>query len=333
MALLSFFVLATSLALFSHTLIGGDTRAAFFVAYGHLFSVDAQAEKLHLRAGGLHMAAVSAAVDPEGLLWARSGSQTLGAVNPRTGTMVAEVVLPDAPYDLRITEGGKAYVTHTTLTADGFLLSVVDTNRKRYVGNMKGIQGLVTGLAYRRPYLYLAASGVRRPGHLYLYRIDTVNNTLVELHRRPSGFYRWEIAFHNERLVLVRASGPWAVESAAPRVELYDPHSKGIRPVAGPERFPDIHELTGPAWIEGDRLLVPGRGQRGRGVAVLDLHGDSHASFVPIAGGVSRIVALRGDRLVYLDGLFTTGQRGRSLYFYDLEAQRELARISILEAL
>ena len=279
------------------------------------------------------MAAASAAVDPEGLFWARSGSQTLGPVDPQTGTMVAEVVLPDAPYDLRISQAGKAYVTHTTLTADGFLLSVVDTNSKRYVGNMNGIQGLVTGLAYRRPYLYLAASGVRRPGHLYLYRIDTNNDTLVELYRRPRGFYRWEIAFHNEKLVLVRASGPWAVESAAPRVELYDPDTEEVSPLAGPERFPDIHELTGPAWIEGDRLLVPGRGQRGRGVAVLDLRGDSHAAFVPIAGGVSEIVALRGDRLVYLDGLFTTGQRGRSLYFYDLEAQRESARISILDAL
>jgi len=292
----------------------------------------ADAAKLELRVvGELSSAAPSVAADPQGLLWGRLEPRYLAALDPASGRLGARVELPRRPYNHLITPSGKAYVTHSALTKEGFTLSVVDTRRRVLLGELTGIAGLRTDLAQAAGFVFLAAQGVgpENRQHSYLYRIETDTDRLREALRSADTGFHWKLAATGQRLYLGYLPARHSSASTSPagfgRVEVRDARSLALlgawEKAPGPLRalfatmervllfFEDEQGDT--ELLELDALLAGVRRQH------------------ELAGPVARVLGLRGGVLTYLDYPFELGYTRVNVCFYDLESGKELKRIDV----
>ncbi|OHD71265.1 MAG: hypothetical protein A2V99_11240 [Spirochaetes bacterium RBG_16_67_19] len=168
------------------------------------------------------------AADPEGRFWGRLEPRYLAALDPASGQPCTRIELPCKPYNHLITTSGKAYVTHSALTKEGFTLSVVDTRRSVMLRELTGIAGLRTDLVQAAGFVYLAVAGVGKENsrHCYLYQIDEATDRIREaLHSTDKGFY-WKLAAAGERLYLgwlpARDAASSVGSTAFGRVEVRD---------------------------------------------------------------------------------------------------------------
>jgi hypothetical protein len=280
------------------------------------------------RVGELSPAAPAVAADPEGLLWGRLEPRYLAALDPASGRLRARVELPRRPYNHVITPSGKAYVTHSALTKEGFTLSVVDTRRKVLLRELTGIAGLRTDLAQAAGFVYLAAAGVGKEDsrHCYLYQIDEATDRVREaLHSPDTGFY-WKLAAAGERLYLGWLPA-WDSSGSAgfSRVEVREARSLQLLRTWG--------EAPGPLralYAAGGQVLLFFADPKGNtDLLVLDPLLSTVLQARKLAGPVARVLGLRAGILTYLDRRFEAGHTEVNVCFYELGAGRELKRIKL----
>lgn len=303
----------------------------FFLAYGCLLKIDPEEQNLSLLCT-FHQAASIAARSPNGLFWARMGEKFLAAFNPLKGKIEEKVELPHRPYNHIITPNGKAYVTHHTLTPQGFLVSVVDTSEKKLKKTIKNIYGLRTGLTYGNGFVYLATIGVGRPDNLYLYQINTQNDKLKEIYRIPKTDYHWKISVFGNELYLCHINMP--NKSLAPMIEIMNLEKKKITRTINAANLKGIKEIIGKITFVKDKAFLPCRTPYGGyGIALLNPHSGSVERILDVISHIYRIIGIKDDTLFYIDSPASAGKNGISLYFYNLRERKEVKIISITQFL
>ena len=298
-----------------------------FLCYGRLFAVEAGPPGLR-QSGAFHPTAPAAAESPDGLFWGRISARAIAGIDPATGAEVARIALPDVPYELLITRGYRAYIAHTTLTRDGFSLSVVDLRRRAFVRRISGIRGLVTDMDQWGPYVYLTALGVGQPAMLYVYRIDTRDDSLTEVVEAPRVLHHWQLAIGAGNAYLCHIS---AGTREAPRIDLFDLEEGRISGTLPAERLGGVAGILEAMTFFGGDGYFPCLTADGRfAIGVFSTGTGALERILPTAGKVTNLLGLQGDRLLYRDNLATAGTEGMKLYFYDLGKGREVAAIDIL---
>ncbi|MBN1837226.1 MAG: hypothetical protein JW820_15320, partial [Spirochaetales bacterium] len=269
------------------------------------------------RLGSFDPAAWTVSRDGQGLYWARCAPRVLGALDADTGRIEARIPLPYRVYNHVMAAGGLLYVSHHTLTAQGFTVSVVDPGARRLVGEIRGISGLRTGLAAAGDAVFMTTVDVASPASLHLFRIDTVTNQLTELRRAQAAGSRWLLAGQGETLLLAASASAANGEEAS--LELLDPGSgRTLRAQAAAVLAPGAG-LLGEPLVGAEEILVPIQDSQGRWTLLcLDPDTLTRRDLLPLSYSVQRIVGKHGSMLAYLDGPEPAFGPGMSLHFYDL---------------
>jgi hypothetical protein len=302
----------------------------FFIEYGFLIQVDPEDMELSV-VGAFHPAAPTVARAPDGLFWARWGERQLAAMDGESGRIVAEVVLPMRPYNHIIAANGKAYVTHHTLTQEGFWVSVVDTAGKKLLEPIKQIVGLRSDLEAGGRCVYLATVDVRPPYELYLYAIDTGQDVAQILLREIPKDYRFRLGCRGDRLYICR-TGPIGTGGFVP-IEVMDTESGAVVERIQADRLRPIKSITGKMAFSGQYAYLPCLfGQDDPGLARLGLPDLELDRVFRMSGAVWNILGFHEDIVVFTSP-DNTGTGSVILIFYNLREEREVRRVSIPEFL
>ena len=286
------------------------------------------------RLGSFDPAAYTLTRDGEGLYWARSAPKALGALEPDTGQVAARIALPYRVYNHVLAANGMVYVSHHTLTAQGFTISVVDTRARRLVREIRGITGLRTGLAASGSAVFMTTTDVETPGYLHLYRIDTATHELTELRRADSAGSCWLLSGGGDTLLLVRTPRPGSAAEApgasVASVERLDPVTGRTVGAQSARAIAPQARSVGEPLIAGGEIFVPLREAGGRwAIARLDQATLARRDLLPLSYSIQRIIGRHGSVLVYLDGPEPAFGPGMTLHFYDLEGRKEVKSVNI----
>jgi hypothetical protein len=279
-----------------------------------------------------HPSAPTVARAPDGLYWARIGEKGMAAYNSFTGKQEALIFLPYRPYNHIITPEGNAYITHHTLTAEGFSLSVIDTDKKELINQIKCIYGLRTDIAYGNGHVYLSTEGVGSDSCLHLYQIDTHSDHLQEIYRVQKSGFSWRVSVYEDVLVLCRVYRSELVDSTL--LVVFDPSTKEVQQRVDYDELLEI-KIIGKMIIANARGFLPCRTKDGRyGIALLSMDRLYIQEILPVIGNVYQIIGIRDNLLIYMDNpLDRRRQRTLSLYFYDIYKRKEVKIIDVLEHL
>ncbi len=308
---------------------GQDSAGLFpLVYYGRVLLADAS--RLQLRSvGTLSPAAREVALGPRGWIWGRLEPRHLAALDPDSGEMVARVRLPHKPESLLITPGGKAYVTHSDRTKEGFTVSVVDIRGTEFLRELTGVAGTETDLAQTEGQVYLAAEGASREDNAYSYlcRIDTTTDALREVLRLEDAGSYWKLAADGGRLYLGYV--PTRDDPRFGTVEVRDVRSFALLArwdgATGPLRA--LHAAGGQV------LLFCGKAELETELLIMDPLLRSVSRRHALEGSAARVLGIHGATLVYLDALPEENNTKVNACFYDLKEGRELKRIDVRDFL
>jgi hypothetical protein len=299
-----------------------------FVYFGHVFLVDPDAMSLR-RVGALSLTTPAVARDPQGRIWGRLERNELAALDPATGAVAARVPLPYAAYEHVVTPSGLAVVTHAAQTKEGFTATVVDTAAGKAVREITGIAGLRTDLAAAGETVYLAVIGTGRNdgGALRLYEIDPRAGALRELLVDRSGVHGLRVAAAGGRLYAAFVARPGS--GAPERIEVRDRPTARIVRTADESLWGKDRRLTGLYATGTAVFLFLETAGRAHELLVADPGLSLALRRLSLPGPVSRVLAARGNELVYLDVPFEAGYRDVNLCFYDLGLGKEVKRVNI----
>lgn len=302
----------------------GETYPLIY--FGNVLLADAGEGSLR-RVGTLSAAASAVAADPAGRIWGRVDPNAIAALDPLSGKVTARVSLPTTARAHLITPQGKAYITHSVLTKNGFSLSVVDTRRGTLLRTLDRIDGLRTDLVQADGYVFLAGVGVRREDdkHLYLYRIDTQTDELREVRHFTEPGYTCRLAASGKRLYV--ACLPGYGSTALARVEALEADT--LRPLGAWRQGAGEPVPRGLYAAPGEVLLFCETRDGGHELRVLDPRLETIRATLPLISPVARVLGLQGRTLLYVDLPFELGYREVNLRFYDLGAGKEVKSISI----
>jgi hypothetical protein len=306
-------------------IFGEDAAGAFpLIYFSKVLLADPASLQLR-RVGTLSPAARQVAMDPQGRIWGRLEPRHLAAFDQASGEMVARVRLPRKPENLLITPAGKAYVTHSSRSKEGFTMSVVDTRRLKLLRELAGIAGTATDLAQTEGLVYLAAEGASREDSAfsYLYRVDTASDHLREVLRLEDAGSYWKLAADGGRLYV--GSLPTRDDPRLGSVEARDARSFDL--------LARWDGATGPLralYAAGSQVfLFCAKPESQTELLVMDPLLRSVFRRHTLRGPVARVLGLHGPTLVYLDALAEEDNTRVNACFYDLEEGRELKRIEI----
>lgn len=303
----------------------------FFLAYGHLLKI--HPEELTLsHFFDFNPAAPTVGISSDGLYWARLGDKTLAAYNPTNKKIAANVMLPHRPYNHIITPEGKAYVTHHTLTDEGFWISVIDTNTRELKGIIKNISGLRTNMALGNKSVYLATIGIDKEDYLYLYQINSQNDRIEEIYRVPKSGYHWKISVLDGFLYMCRINKPKL--HADPMIEVMDLEKKKITKTRPPSRLKGIRRIIEKITFLENQGFIPCQLANGSyGIAVFNPSLGEVTEILKTRDQIYRIIGVKDNILFYIDNPAQKGKEGISLYFYSLTKRKEVKIINIAEFL
>lgn len=296
-------------------------NAFSFMKNGAALSVDVASLSLTVL-GHLSPAAPTVDRDPNGLYWGRLGTNTFAALDPRTGDVVCRIALPYRVYNAIIAPNGKAYVTHHTVTPHGFTVSVVDTARRKMIGEIQGISGLRTDLIQAGGFVYLATIGVEKEDSLTLalYRIDTRDDTLREIRRFPRQGYYWQLAAADGFLFI--SYTPRTAGSGEPKIEVMNLETLRVVRTVTPSQLGLGGRGFGKLSFFGGKGYLPCSSDAGtQEIVVTDPSVSRVLSRLPLPGPIDRLVGVAEETVVYLEGA--------SLHIYDSGTRREEKRIPI----
>ena len=302
-----------------------------FIIYGRVFEIDLEEMKI-ISVTRFHPSAPTVARAPDGLYWARVGEKGMAGYNPINGKQEATVMLPYRPYNHIITPEGKAYVTHHTLTGEGFSVSVIDTDKNKLTNQLKNISGLRTDIAYGYGHVYLATEDVGNDSCLHLYQIDTRNDHLEEIYRVPESGFSWRVSVYADVLVLGRVYRSKSADSI--QIILLDRSGKEVLQRIDSDDLGDI-QILGKMIIVHESGFLPCRTKNnGFGIAVFNLEGFRIQDILPVTAHVYQIIGTRENLLIYTDHPLNRKRQGIiSLYFYDMNQRKEVKVIDVLEHL
>jgi hypothetical protein len=324
----SFLVLFLAAALSGFAQAVPPSTAIPFIYFGHVFLADPGTMEIR-RIGALSLTAPAVAADPRGLVWGRLDKAEFAALDPATGEVVRRVSLQFPVYDHVITPSGKAFVTHASLTKEGFTVSVVDTGAGIAITEIRRIAGLRTDLISIDETVYLAVveAGHGKDGRLRLYEIDAKDNAIREIAPSTSSRHFLRIAVAGSRLYVAFVARLDSKASA--RVDVIDRSTRRVIRSADEVLWGKGRRLTG-IYAEGQAVyLLFSTDDGGHEIAVTDPELTVIRVRLPLPGPVSRILAVRGAIIMYLDFSFAAGNRDVSLRFYDMNARKEVKAIGI----
>ena len=302
----------------------------YFIEYGVLFKID---NNMNLQiVGFFHPAAPTVARDPYGFFWARVDNNHFAAINPENGKMIADIKLPFRPYNHIITPDGKAYITHNTLTKDRFTISIVDTKKKKFVGEIKGIHGLRTSIVYCCKKVYLATMGFGSDKYLYLYRIYERHRKVEEVLKESIKNHVLLLASFNNK-VFIFGSKP--LSSNLNSINLYILENSTNSPAKMKLKIDrSISRITGKPFSKNGKIYIPIVLINGNSLIVtMNTKDYSIADEYPLEGTVYKIIDIKNGLLFYLDNPLEVGKRGVSLICYDTIGEKEVKRVSLLNFL
>ena len=319
-----------ALTLYSSLVVGALVLHAeepvHFVSAGRLFQVRLSRPGICF-VGSFHPAAPTAVRSPDGGYWGRVDENVLARLDPVSGQFDSRVTLPFRPYNHVITPDGRAYITHNTLTAEGFWVSVVDTCTGALLPPIKHIDGLRTDLIQEGGSVFLATRDVRTRRDLAIYRLAGPEGRAERVFQRSRAGCVLKIAARGDHLFVCHAGVGGDLE---PRIEVFDlSRERVIRRIEG-SRLGGITRILDHFTFDGRRGLLPCRtGGGGYGIAVFELDTLGLERIVPVSGRLFRIVGVRDNLVVYLDNPMGAPRGGPAAYFVDLETQREVKRIEL----
>jgi hypothetical protein len=98
--------------------------------------------------------------------------------------------------------------------------------------------------------------------------------------------------------------------------------------------IPEVACLRDKISFTGHEAYAPATTRDGRpALAVCEPESLAVRKVLPLEGDILRIAGIRGRTLVYADNPTRKGARGGSLYFFDLDEERDIGSINILEVL
>ncbi len=328
--------LALLVLLLSLPHLAGETQGSTapprvpFVVYGTLFLADANTLTVRV-IGRFHPTAPGAAQAADGLFWGRADFSSVEAIDPRTGREVRRVATRYRPYDVWAANE-KLYVTHTTRTADGFPLTVIDSAAGRILPVRIWLDGPVTGLAGDGTSLYVGTVGASAPTLTSLYRIDTVTDHMTRVDAREAGAARWLPSVWKGRLFVAwRAgdSGP-----VPPRIDVRDFETGAPVASLGPEGLAGVRQITGDVRVFEDVAYAPcQRTQGGPGIVVFDPEALSLTRVIGTEGVPDQLLFVSGGLIGYVDNPATAGTGGISLRIASVWDGRDVKRIHLLRVL
>jgi len=299
----------------------------FFLAYGNLLKVNPDKQTLSYLFS-FHPAAPTVGYSQDGFYWARLGEKSIAAFNPLKEKMEANILLPHRPYNHITTPNNKAYITHHTLTPEGFWISVIDTRKKKLIGTIKHIKGLRSGLAQRQGFVYIATAGVENPDTLFLYEINTRNDHIEEIYKVRNADCYWKISARGNYLYISQINK--SKKNSPPSIEVMDIEKKTITQTIHSSQLPGVKEITSKITFTRNHAFMPCRtidGSPAIGVFNPDL--GRIQGLLNVSGHIYKIIGIKDDTLLYIDNPLLAGKRGISLYFYNLRERKEVKIINI----
>lgn len=318
---------ATTLTADAPTAPGGP----LFVYGGHALAVDF-ADRGIIRVARFAPGAPTAAWGPNGRVWGRGAEGELAAVDG-FGRRVGAVDLPYRPYHFVVGAGGCAYVTHQTLTAKEFSLSVVDLARGRLRTVLDGVKGIRTDIGTCGSAVFLATVGVRPKDYLLprLYRIEKHGKALSLLAEGSTTRVVWSVACLEGRLFVLEA--PTKSGSGPGRLFEMDPRTGTHLAEAAPSMWaPAGLPVRLAAGADGLVLVCRSPEERFRVVSIDPGLGKVLRDH-PLPGPVHSVVGIDDSLMAYLDYPPFGGAEDQSLCFFDLGAGREVTRLSVAQFL
>jgi hypothetical protein len=165
-------------------------------------------------------------------------------------------------------------------------------------------------------------------GSLHIYQISIKNDRLKELYQEPRSGYIWKIASRDDLLYLCQIGK--AENAIPPKIQLFDVEKREMVREIGPAQLPGIARIVGRITFSGDRGIFPCMTTDGHyALAVLDLVEDRIDDLQRLSGAIYEIIGVKDDLLVYVDHPALVGERGTSLFFYDIRGRKEVKSINL----
>ena len=307
----------------------------YFIAYGKLLKINYVNKSISV-AGSFHRTAKYYAVARDGAVWSRKDYTHIEGVYPDRageGRAQASIRLPFRPYRITILPDGTGYISHQILTAKGFPLSVVDTDRKVLVQVFYHIEGLVTDLLNSHGAGYLTTYGFRKPHTLRIYRIRKGEGSAEEIYSSKSegseseGHVLKLSPFKNTLYVTLVPGRTSALE---PEIKQIDLSGKVIAVCKGTRMRGISRILDKPYFYNGNGYL-PCKTQSGKeGFAVFSVKKQSVVDVLPVQSSIYKIIGVRSGMIAYINIQPDVGKGELAIYFYSIKGRKEVRNIKIL---
>lgn len=301
----------------------------YYLAHGHIFTVHPQ-ERAVTTLYSVDPSAPVVDCSADGECWAKVGDKLMGAVDARSGKLLATVEVPWRPYNHVIAANGKAYVTHHTVVDGAFTLSIIDTHTKAYGRCVEGIRGLRTDLVSIDSNVYLVTTGIGQDDTLYLYELDTRQDGCTLVYREPRRSDCWRLSCTEESVLICRFG--IGSQDVCPGVSIMDRATRRIRHRIGD--IPEVACLRDKISFAGRGAYAPGTTHDGEpALVVFESQSLAVRKVLLLEGDIFRIAGIRGRTLVYVDNLARKGARGVSMYFFDFDKERDVGSVNLVEVL
>jgi len=146
----------------------------------------------------------------------------------------------------------------------------------------------------------------------------------------PKEDYFWKISYNSDSLYICHLNLP--KKSAAPIIEVMDIAKKTVCRTTN--ELPGIKEILDRVTFDKNRAFLPCfTADDNYGIAMLDTYSIKVIKILHVTGAIYRIIGIKDDILIYIDNPARTGDKGMSLYFYDLREEKEVKTINIAQFL
>ena len=274
-----------------------ENTAIYFIEYGVLFKVIVPQNQIKI-VGFFNPAAPTVVRDSNGYFWARMSNREIAVMNPKNGKIIKRIMLSYKPYNHIIIPNGKIYITHNTLTKNGFTLSVINSKKKKILEVIKGIKGIRTGITYCKEKVYLATMGIGKDKYLHLYEINSKDDNFKELKYERIVDYVWILGASNNKVFIFRSKSLNNKNQLIMYVlnPLNDTINKNVIKIDY-----KIKRVNGTPFYKGNSIYIPVILENNRG-AIIEINVNTFKvkNVFRLKGSIYKIVGIKNDVLFYI---------------------------------
>jgi len=339
-----------------------DQSAVYFIAYGKLIRINYISGSIST-VGVFHRTAKYYAVSMNGAVWSRLDYMHIGGIYPGAAgaggrksrstagsadrkedasaadgedatsaeSAAASIRLPFRPYRITVLPDGTGYISHQILTSKGFPLSVVDTQKMKFLHVIYHIEGIVTDLVNTHEIVYLSTYGFRKPHALRIYRIKKNDLKAEEIFRSESTGYVLKLATFKNTLYVTLLPGKTV--TIEPEMKLIDLSGKVIADFDR-KRMGRISVILDKPYFYGEQGYLPCKTEKGsEGFAVFSVKKQSVVDILPVQSSIYKIIGIQNGTIAYINIQPDVGKGELVLYFYSIKGRKEVMHIKILPAI